>query len=106
MMRKMLITGGLALVDPGSAMQMFVGILVVFVYLLILVDVRPFTDDGNFEGLDVEKLPRLQWVFGTHAGRVISAWNFLDRARRQISNRNSLAQQTGLHLFITLLFGE
>jgi hypothetical protein len=42
MMRKMILTGALALIEPGSLLQIFLGILICAAYVVILIHASPF----------------------------------------------------------------
>ena len=47
MMKKMLLTGGLVLVAPGSSAQIMMGILIALAYLLIFVKASPYEEDND-----------------------------------------------------------
>lgn len=47
MIKKMLLTGGLVLVAPGSSAQIMLGALIALVYLLAFVKASPYEEDAD-----------------------------------------------------------
>jgi hypothetical protein len=104
MLRKMVLTGGLVLLAPGSSLQIVLGIVVCALYVVVLANLRPYIDK-NIQPKSEERQAEEREAEEQETTDKISIRIRCQRWYNSFANGNSMSQLTGGQLFATLLLG-